>query len=232
MTAGVPGRLSAWARRRQGLLALLDAAGRFQIHEGFVLSGYIAFAALLAIFPFAIFCASLAAATTGPEEIEALSRFIVEALPPQVASAIGPPLTSALSLEGRGVLTLSGVGAVWAASNGVEAFRVSFERAYRREAPRPWIVNRLLGMAAVLLGAVGAGADVAWRHDRTRPPTVSTAMGPVQAPWPAARHAARIALATVAAWASSRQTATIAGPEPERQQPGAPASSAASRMAA
>ncbi|MEM6744401.1 MAG: YihY/virulence factor BrkB family protein [Pseudomonadota bacterium] len=149
-------RPPSWSQLRRGASAAFDGAKRFQANEGFVLSGYIAFAALLAIFPFAIFCASLAAATTGPEEIEALSRFLVDALPPQVAGAIGPPLTSALSLEGRGVLTVSGVGAVWAASNGVEAFRVAFERAYRSENPRHWIVNRLIGMAAVIFGAVAA----------------------------------------------------------------------------
>ncbi|MEO1686352.1 MAG: YihY/virulence factor BrkB family protein [Pseudomonadota bacterium] len=141
---------------RAGLTAAWDAAGRFQAHEGFVLAGYIAFAALLALFPFAIFLASLAAATTGPEEIEALRGFIVDALPPQVGSAIGPPLTAALSLEGRSVLTVSALGAVWAASNGVEAFRASFDRAYGAERPRHFVLRRLIGMAAVVVGALAA----------------------------------------------------------------------------
>ncbi|MEM1316259.1 MAG: YihY/virulence factor BrkB family protein [Pseudomonadota bacterium] len=147
-----PGRAGAL----RAAAVALDAGRGFQTHEGFVLSGYIAFAALLAIFPFAIFCAALAAATTGPDEIKALSDFLFEALPEQVAQSIGPPLTAALSVEGRGMLTASGVGAIWAASNGVEAFRVGFSRAYGDERPRSFIVNRLIGMAAVIVGAAAA----------------------------------------------------------------------------
>jgi len=148
--------VSLAARFVRGARIAWDASGRFQANEGFILAGYVAFAALLALFPFAIFIASFAAATTGPEEIEALSAFIVEALPPEIADTVGPPLTSALSLEGRSVVTASALGAVWAASNGVEAFRASFDRAYGVEKPRHFVIRRLIGMAAVVIGAVVA----------------------------------------------------------------------------
>lgn len=139
-------------RLRRFLRLLRLSYAHFQADEGWTLAGYIAFASLLAIFPFVIFAMSLASATVGPEELQALIDMLFDIAPENIASAIEPVLREVLG-NGRGVLTLAGVGAIWASSNGVEAFRVAFDRAYGVVEPRSMVMNRLVGLGFVVGGA-------------------------------------------------------------------------------
>jgi membrane protein len=140
-------------RLRRFLRLVRLSYAHFEVDEGWTLAGYIAFASLLAIFPFVIFAMSLASATVGPDEVQAMIDMLFEIAPENIASAIEPVLREVLS-HGRGVLTLAGVGAIWASSNGVEAFRVSFDRAYGVVQPRSMIMNRLVGLGFVVGGAI------------------------------------------------------------------------------
>lgn len=132
----------------------VEAYLRFERHEGWILSGYIAYATLLAVFPFLIFATSLAAATIGPEQFQALTNLVFDVAPGPVAEAIQPVLEEALGQERPGLLTFSGLATVWFSSNGVEAFRTGFERAYQPERPRNYIIARAIGAGFVMLGAV------------------------------------------------------------------------------
>lgn len=156
-------RFFIWAGRSLGLLFSMaalkvfwDAINRFQTHEGFMLSGHIAYSALLALFPFLIFCTSVAAATIGPGELQALIDLMFDIAPVQVADAMRPILEQALGVERRGLLTISGLGAIWAASNGVEAFRLGFDRAYQPPSVRNFVISRAVGLVFVLIGAGAA----------------------------------------------------------------------------
>ncbi|WP_339948643.1 YihY/virulence factor BrkB family protein [uncultured Albimonas sp.] len=156
-------RFCLWAGRSLSLVfslaalkVLWDATNRFQTHEGFMLSGHIAYSALLALFPFLIFCTSVAAATIGPGELQALIDLMFDIAPAQVADAMRPILEQALGVERRGLLTISGVGAIWAASNGVEAFRLGFDRAYQPPNVRNFVISRAVGLVFVLIGAGAA----------------------------------------------------------------------------
>ena len=133
-----------------------SAAASFAKDEGWMLSGYIAYAALLAVFPFLIFATSLAAATVGPGEIQALVDLLFEVAPPEVASEIEPALRNVLETRREGVLTVSALGALIVASNGVEAFRQAFDRAYYAPKPRSAILGRLIGLVVVMVGTVAA----------------------------------------------------------------------------
>ena len=156
-------RFCIWAARSLGLVFSLaalkvvwDAINRFQAHEGFMLSGHIAYSALLALFPFLIFCTSVAAATIGPGELQALIELMFDIAPVQVADAMRPILEQALGVERRGLLTISGLGALWAASNGVEAFRLGFDRAYQPPSVRNFVISRAVGLVFVMIGTGAA----------------------------------------------------------------------------
>ncbi|MFO7856018.1 MAG: YihY/virulence factor BrkB family protein [Paracoccaceae bacterium] len=133
-----------------------SAAASFAKDEGWMLSGYIAYSALLAVFPFLIFATSLAASTVGPGEIEALVDLLFDVAPPEVASEIEPALRNVLETKREGVLTVSALGALIVASNGVEAFRQAFDRAYYASKPRGAILGRLIGLVVVMVGTVAA----------------------------------------------------------------------------
>jgi membrane protein len=160
MTDAAP--MSARARRTpsltlRGLARLLWEAGkRFDRHEGFVLSGYIAYSTLLAVFPFLIFATALAGATIGPEQLDALIGLVFEVAPAEVAEQVRPVLEEALGPDRPGLLTFSALAAMWFASNGVDAFRTGFDRAYQPDRPRNFILARLITVVFVLLGAAAA----------------------------------------------------------------------------
>lgn len=142
-------------------IAALDSArvarrayAHFDADSGWILSGYIAYAVLLALFPFMIFTAALASAAIGPDELTAGIDWLFRQAPQSVAEALAPVLTEVLGTDRGGLLTISAAGAIWAASNGVEAFRGAFDRAYESQKIRGFVMRRLVGLGFVILGSV------------------------------------------------------------------------------
>jgi membrane protein len=117
------------------------------------LAGHLAFSALLALFPFLIFMATLAGylgdALTSSRLVELLFQFF----PPDVADALEAPLLSVVENRRGGLATISIVLAVWVASNGVEALRVGLNAAYGVDEPHALWVARLQSLAFVFGGA-------------------------------------------------------------------------------
>lgn len=134
------------------LKVMVRAGASFQRHEGWMLAGYIAYSTLLAVFPFLIFATSVAAATIGPEQLDALTQLLFEIAPTEVAEFVRPVLEEALGRQRTGVLTFAGIGALWVSSNGVEAFRIGFDRAYQPDKPRGFVFSRAVGLFFVVLG--------------------------------------------------------------------------------
>lgn len=131
---------------------LYEAFWEFQQDDGPALAGYIAFSALLAIFPFIILTSNVAAFALG----EARSQDAVDALfvyaPPHVAQTLEPVLLDVLQGAGGGLLTLSILAAIWFSSNAFEAIRTAFDRAYNVERPRGWLKGRLISIGCVFIG--------------------------------------------------------------------------------
>ncbi|MGG7567560.1 YihY/virulence factor BrkB family protein [Rhodovulum sp. DZ06] len=142
-----------WNALRDSAVVAGRAYKHFDADEGGILAGYIAYAMLLALFPFMIFTAALASALVGPEELQAAIDWLFATAPPNVADTLAPVLTDVLGQERGGLLTISAGGALWAASNGVEAFRAAFDRAYESRRVRNFALRRIIGMAYVLLGS-------------------------------------------------------------------------------
>ena len=138
------------------LRAAVMAVDGFMRHEGWALSGYIAYAVTLALFPFLILAFAVASVLTTPEDLDALVGLLFEFAPQDVVKDIEPELRNVLSAQRTGLLTFSGLGALWAASSGLEAFRIAFDRAYEIKAPRHFALRRGINLLIVLLGSIVA----------------------------------------------------------------------------
>lgn len=142
-----------WLRHRAWpfVSAVLTDYGRDQ---GGVLAGYIAYSAMLSGFPFLIFSTALAALAIGRNSSDEAFALLFDAVPPHVAQTLEPVLRQVISQNNQSILTLSGVGALWAASNGVEAVRIALDKAYGVTHPRNFVLNRLISIGFVLLATL------------------------------------------------------------------------------
>jgi membrane protein len=123
------------------------------VDEGLELSGYIAFAAFLSLFPFLIFLATLAGflgdRETANEFIQAMFRF----MPEDVAQTLAPAIREVVGVRERGLLTFSILATLWFASSGVEALRSGLNRAYSVTEERAIWWLRLQSIAFVISSA-------------------------------------------------------------------------------
>ncbi len=123
-----------------------------------MLAGYLAYSAMLSLLPFLVFATALAGFVVGPENSHEALDTIFAGVPDHVAETLEPVVLEVLAHRRGSVLTLSAIGAIWAASNGVEALRVGFDKAYDVGAGRHIAVNRLYAVAMVLVGFAVFGA--------------------------------------------------------------------------
>lgn len=119
--------------------------------DGIEHAGYLAFLALLALFPFLVFIAAL----TGFIGESAIgTKFIslmLANLPPEVTTALKPRMVEIASGPPQGLLTLAIVGAIWTSSSAVEGLRTILNRAYRVATPPAYIWRRLVSIAQIFI---------------------------------------------------------------------------------
>ena len=125
---------------------------RFNQDQSAVLAGYIAYASMLAGFPFLIFTLTLAGEIIGARYSAEAIAALFDAVPAHVAQTLQPVLEEVIGVDRGGVLTIAALGTIYAASNGVEAIRIGLDRAYDIESPRNFVMNRLVSVAFVLIG--------------------------------------------------------------------------------
>ena len=140
-----------WLRNRAWPF-LLAVGNRFIEDEGWVLSGHLAFSGMMALVPFLIFATALTGYLIGPEGGQAVLEQLFLTVPDYVARTLEPVVIEVSSQSRGGLLTVSAFGAMWAASNGVEALRVGFDRAYDVEAYRHIAWSWLISIGVVLVG--------------------------------------------------------------------------------
>ncbi len=136
------------------LLALpWEAANCLYMHEGFELSGYMSYTALLALFPFLIFVIALAGFMGWQQAAERMMTDLFVYTPTEVANVLAPALGDVLGHSHGDLLTFGIIFSVWSASSAVEAFRVLLNRGYEvRETRSVWLL-RLQSMSLVIVGA-------------------------------------------------------------------------------
>jgi membrane protein len=125
---------------------------RFNNDLGSVLSGNIAYSLMLAVVPFLIFATALTGFAMGQQGAEMALAALFEGVPEHVELTLEPVLMEVIGQRRGGVLTLSAIGAIWAASNGVEAVRIGLDRAYGVPDERHVGLNRLIAIGVVLIG--------------------------------------------------------------------------------
>lgn len=124
------------------------------VDEGLELSGYIAFAAFLSLFPFLIFLATLAGFLGDRETANEFIQTMFHFMPKDVAETLAPAVREVVGVRERSLLTLSILVTLWFASSGVEALRSGLNRAYKVGEQRAMWWLRLQSIAVVIVSAV------------------------------------------------------------------------------
>ncbi len=141
---------------RTAWVVVKDAFGHFLWDDGWAMASHVALSALMALFPFLIFVASLAG-FVGAEGLSVRVADILFAVWPQdVAGPIAGEVQRVLASEHRGLVTVSAVITVYLASNGIEAVRNGLNRAYRVVDRRSIFFRRGQSILMVLAGAVAS----------------------------------------------------------------------------
>ncbi len=134
--------------------AVALAVKNFVRDDGSALAGYMAYTALLCLFPFLIFATALCGLLIGDEGVQPVMEFLFANIPTHVARTIQPVLEEVVRNRSGNVLSLSALGAIWIASNGFEALRAGLERAYQVKNHRSWWINRLISIGFVFIALV------------------------------------------------------------------------------
>lgn len=120
-------------------------------HDGIEHAGYLAFLAMLALFPFLVLLIAIAG-VLGQGEIGArFLELLLENLPPGAVAAIRPRIEEIVSGPPQGLLTISILGAIWTASSAVEGIRTTLNRAYRVSTPPNYWFRRGLSIIQLLM---------------------------------------------------------------------------------
>lgn len=130
---------------------LRDAYWHFSEDDGWAMASHVALSGLLALFPFLIFGTALAGFLGAGGFTETAVHLLFDAWPADIAAPIAAEIRHVLTVPRGGLLTVSVLAAAYFASNGVEALRVSLNRAYRVTETRTWYVTRLGSLVYVIV---------------------------------------------------------------------------------
>ncbi|MBQ0819919.1 YihY/virulence factor BrkB family protein [Microvirga sp. HBU67558] len=145
------------SRARSIFAATADAGSRFARNDGLAMASHVALSLVIALFPFLICVAALAAFLGAGRISTHIVHLLFDFWPEGVAGPLAREADKVL-IPRRNVLTISIVLTLLVATNGVESLRVALCRAYGVERFRPWWQARLIGIGFIL---IGAGALVA-----------------------------------------------------------------------
>ncbi|MEZ2222888.1 YihY/virulence factor BrkB family protein [Rhizobium sp. RCC_161_2] len=131
-----------------------DAVFHFVEDDGFAMASHVALSTLLAVFPFLIFGTALASFLGASQFSSTAVHLIFDTWPEAIAKPVADQVVQVLTIPRGGLLTISVLAAAYFASNGVEALRISLNRAYRVPETRPWYFNRLASLGYVLIAVL------------------------------------------------------------------------------
>lgn len=118
--------------------------------DGFMLSGNLAYLALLGLFPFLIFVVSVAG-WIGSSDAgrEAVNAFLA-ALPHNVADVLRGPIAEVVARPRTGLLAFGLIVAVWTAGSVIETIRVVIHKAYDHTSGQPFWQYRIQSFIIVI----------------------------------------------------------------------------------
>jgi len=127
---------------------------RFSRDDGWAFASHVALLVILALFPFLIFGAALAAFLGSGQFSDTAIHVIFDAWPKSIAEPLTNEIHNVLNQQRGDLLTYGALGALVFASNGVEALRVALNRAYRVSDHRNWLVTRFQSLLFVFIGCI------------------------------------------------------------------------------
>jgi membrane protein len=133
---------------------IFDAVTHFNNDDGWAMASHVALSILMALFPFMIFGTSLASFLGAHAYADTASHLIFDTWPDSIAAPISREVVNVLTIERGGLLTLSVLAAAFFSANGVEALRVSLNRAYRVTETRAWYVTRAQSLGFVVIAVM------------------------------------------------------------------------------
>lgn len=133
---------------------LADAYGHFDADDGWSMASHLAISALMALFPFLIFATALASFLGAKAFAETAVHLVFDTWPQQIAEPIALEVTNVLTVQRGDFLTFSVIIAAIFASNGIEALRVSLNRAYRVTETRSFLFRRIQSFAFVFIATI------------------------------------------------------------------------------
>lgn len=131
-----------------------DAICHMVEDDGFAMASHVALSSLLAVFPFLIFGTALANFLGADQFSSTAIHLIFDTWPEAIAKPLADQVLQVLTIPRGGLLTISVLAAAYFASNGVEALRISLNRAYRVQETRPWYFTRLASLGYVLIAVI------------------------------------------------------------------------------
>jgi membrane protein len=132
-----------------------DAFGHFDTDDGWAMASHLAITALMALFPFLIFSTALASFLGAKAYADTAVHLVFDTWPDAIAEPIAREVVNVLTVERSGFLTFGIVVAAFFASNGIEALRVSLNRAYRVRENRSFLFRRIQSLAFVFIATFG-----------------------------------------------------------------------------
>ena len=150
----MPEEIRPFRWSRLAFKVVWDAYWHFTEDDGWAMASHVALSGLLALFPFLIFGTALAGFLGAGDFAETAIHLLFDTWPADIATPIATEIQRVLTIPRGGLLTLSVLAAAYFASNGVEALRISLNRAYRVTETRPWYVTRLASLGYVIAAVV------------------------------------------------------------------------------
>ncbi|TPW31062.1 YihY/virulence factor BrkB family protein [Martelella alba] len=139
---------------RTALRVAYDALYHFSEDDGWAMASHVALSTLLAMFPFVIFGTALAGFLGADQFADAAVNLILTSWPQEIAQPVAEQIRQVLTVPRGGLLTVSVLAAAYFASNGVEAVRLSLNRAYRVEENRSWWWLRMKSLGYVIMSVI------------------------------------------------------------------------------
>jgi membrane protein len=143
------------------LRAAANAIAAFNRDDGWAIASHVALSGVIALFPFLIFCASLAAYLDLGQFADTVIHLVFDIWPAAAAKPLAEEIRVVLTVPRGDVLTFGALVSLFFASSGVEAVRLGLNRAYKARETRPYALVRLQGLAFVLVAAA-ASATIAF----------------------------------------------------------------------
>lgn len=133
---------------------ILEAIYRLYEHSGFALSGAVAFAFVVSIFPFCIFLGALSGVFGGRELATQAITQLFEILPRPVVEGLEGEVQAIMGTSRIDLLTVSGFLALFFATSAIETMRAALNGAYRVTETRSYPLCLLISMLFVFVSAV------------------------------------------------------------------------------